>query len=190
MVDKEPDALVHDMTSENWLPALENLVSDLRMDEMKVVVVLRVFARACECSTQGSLLKLLIHLPKSPYMSMHLSSYINRMTIRVNAQEREDQLRMLIKLFTTILTCFPSSYADLPIPHLYLVTSILNSKGELNDEKLLSEMKGLSVLKEEMTEKVKQEDGGKGKTMPGRRNPRDEGIKWLYSAVHSLQLKC
>ncbi|XP_028514737.1 uncharacterized protein LOC110238619 [Exaiptasia diaphana] len=178
MADKDPDALVQDITSEKCLPELENLVSDLRMDEKKVVVVLKVFARACECSTQRSLMKLLILLPKSPYISMHLSSYINRMTIMdLDVQEREDQFRIMIKLFITILTSSPSSYADLPIPHLYLVTSFLNKKGKLNDEKTLSEIKGLSSLKEEMTEKVKQEGGGKSKIMPRRRNPRDEGIK-------------
>lgn len=177
MAEKDPDTLVLDMTSDKCLPALENLVSDFSMDDRKVVVVLRVFVRACECSTtEGSLLKLLNHLPRSTYMIMHLSNYINRMTAIDDVEEREDQFRMLLKLFNELLDRLPSSYADLPIAQLYVVTTILNSKGQLCDEGILSEVERLYALKEEMTEKVKQEDGEKGKK-PRRRNQRDEGMK-------------
>jgi len=179
MAEKDPDELVLDMTSDKCFPATENLVNDLYMDDGKVVVVLKVFANACDCTTATTwLIKLLTTLPKSNFLSFHLSNYINRLPNLddVDSIEREQQLTLMIKLCAELLRKFPSCFADLPFAQLYMTITSLNSTGKLLDQRILSEVEALGRLKDEMSEKIKKESE-EANRKPRRRNARTEGIR-------------
>lgn len=183
MTNKDADELVLDMTSERCLLATENLINDNYMQDDKVVVVLKLFAKACSSeTTQSSLHKLLSMLPKSTFLSLHLSSYINRMTdvsLDLEVDEKQNQIALMIKILKELLVMLPSSFADLPIAQLHLAVMNLDSKGELIDKQIKSEVEDLVALKDEMAEKVKQEGEAGTSRKPRRINRREEGKETL-----------
>ena len=161
---KETNELVIDMTSDRCLPATESLLSQPEMSDEMVVLVFRVFARACECDAIAcSLQKLLSKLPKSVYLNRHLSNYLNRMadSSRLDSQERESQLHTMVKTFhrhpqkTTKLVPQTSQWLSLTVVQLRC-----QALGSLVDVTLMTAVEDLTVLKNEMAGKVKQEAEG------------------------------
>jgi hypothetical protein len=176
MLEKDPDELVLDMTSERCLPATENLLGRLEMTDDLVVLVFKVLARACDCgTTRSGLQKLLSTVPQSTYLSLHLSSYINRLNLsRKDDYELENEIKSMIKLFSEVLRKLPSSFPHLPLPQLSIATSTFVSCGRLGNSEIHSSIEGLMALKDEMAEKVKKETEETSRR-PRRRNPGEEG---------------
>lgn len=176
MLEKDPDELVLDMTSERCMPATEALLEQMEMRDDLVVLVFRVLARACECGTTLSgLQKLLSALPRSIYLNLHLSAYINRLpsSSRKYGYDLEVELKAMVKLLAGVLRRLPSSFADLPIVQLSFATSALMACGKIDSSEIQSSVEELSKLKDEMAEKVnKQAEEGR---RPRRRNAGEAG---------------
>lgn len=183
MCSKDPDTVVLELTSDRNMSNTEKLLSDdLPMEDTEVIAFLEVLARASECSTVlSSLNKLLSKLPKSKYMNLYLSNYINRLANEdMDFQERERQLRLMIRLFTEMLKKLPSSFADLPIPQLLFATMMLSADKNLLDETILPAVEELNSLKDSMAENIKQEEElAQDNRKPKRISRKEKGEKLL-----------
>lgn len=179
ILEKSPDEMVLDMTSERRLPATEALLKQRNMNDEVIVQLLKVLTHACHCETaHARLSKLLSLLPTSIYFRLHLSNYIGRLAnvSHLESRHKENELKHMIKIFSELLKKQPNSYPNLPLPQLWHTIKSLADKDFLYDQNIQTAAEELMALKDEMAEKVKKEVEEMGKN-PRRQRRINAGKK-------------
>ena len=172
---KTPDEIILDLTSTRCFPATEVLLTQQTgMKDDWVVLIASILAKACSCSSKEYLLKLLNLLPKSLFLTLHLRTYLNRLSAsRMQAPEVATFLSNVVRIMKELLRRFPNSYFDLPVPDLYCGTKILSDTGKLTDGTLVEEVEELFRLRNQKAEELKKQEEEK----QHRRKPRRDGEK-------------
>ena len=172
--DKDPNDIVLDLTSKRCFPATEELINkSMQMKDDIVILLVSILAKACDCDTQEYLFQLLNLLPRSPFLTLHLSSYINRLG-RMTQADLDSQLKNMIKLFSELLRRYPNCYDDIPLAQLKCATEAIAINGLLSDEIIMREVERLMILKEEKVEELeraereRQERRGRPRGMDGK----------------------
>ena len=170
---KSPDEIVLDLTSSRCFPATEVLLTQqTAMKDDWIVLIVSVVAKACGCSSKEYLFKLLNLLPKSPFLTLHLRTHLNRLSnCRMSASDVATFLSNVVKIMNELLRRFPNSYADLPVSDLYCGIKVLSDNDELANGGLVTEVEELMKLRKQKADELKKQEEEK----QHRRKPRRDG---------------
>ena len=141
----------------------------MQMGDDLVILLVSILAKACDCDTQEYLFQLLNLLPRSPFLTLHLSSYINRLE-RMTQANLDSQLKNMIKLFSELLRRYPNCYDSIPLASLKCATEVMAANGLLCDDVIMREVERLMILKEEKVEELERAE--KEKQERRERRPR------------------
>ena len=175
--NKTSDEIIIYLTSSRCFPAMEYLLrQQTAMENAWIVPIVSIVAKACDCSYNVDLLKLLNLLPGSSFLNS-LRRYLNKLS--ANA-ENAVFLRNVVKIMNELLQRFPNCFADLPLSDLYCGTRRLSGTGKLADDALVTEVDELMKLRIKKAEELKKKDE---EEQQRRRNPRRDGEKWRIGRI-------
>lgn len=132
--NKTSDEIILHLTSSQCFQATENLLKQKSMAGDWIILIVRIFAKACDCSPKENLLKLLNLLLRSSFLNLLLRRYLNKLSAdSLPPSDVSVFLRNVVKIMNELLRRFPSCYADLPLSDLYCGTMRLSVSGQLAD---------------------------------------------------------
>lgn len=169
--EKDPDDIVLDMASERCLPASTALLGRTDLSPDMVELVVEVLAKSCDSNSPQYFNKLLVEIPKSMFIILHLKTHITRLYMHRNhSKDPQLFLERTIKLFSEILKRIPSAFESLPLGDLDQAIALLAASGQISGE-LKQDAEQLKVIKEESLEKERRKMELEKQREERRRNP-------------------
>lgn len=169
---KNPDEIILDLTSSRCFPATEVLLRQSAMKDDMIILIVSIVAKACGCSTKEYLIKLLNLLPKSMFLTLHLRTFLNRLSAcRMSASDVATFSNNVIKIMNELLRRFPNCYDELPVSELYCGIRILSDTRELAENSLMKDVEELYKLRNQKADELKKKEEEKQQ----RRRPRRDG---------------
>ena len=169
--EKDPDDIVLDMASERCLPASKALLGRTDLSPDMIELVVEVLAKSFDSNSPQCFNKLLVEIPKSMFVILHLKTHITRLCAHGNYSENPQLfLERTVKLFSEILKKIPNAFDTLPLGDLDQAVAVLAASGQISGE-LKRDAEQLKVIKEESLEKEKRKIELEKQRQERRRNP-------------------
>ena len=173
---KTSDEVIFHLTSSRCFPAMEYLLKQQSvMGDHWIVLIVSIVTKACDCSFNVELLKLLNLLPGSSFLNTLLRRYLNKLSS--NSLPPSDVavfLRNVVKIMNELLRRFPNCFADLPLSELYCEARRLSDTGQLADVALVTEVDELMKLRIKRAKELKKKEEEERQK---QRKPRRDGKK-------------